>query len=793
MSKLSFLLCTFMTLAAVVVRADDEKITFVDHVQPILREHCFVCHDADGASGGLAVDSMAALMAGGASGDVLEPGSADSSRLFRVVSHQEGPTMPPDQDKIAAEQIEILRKWIDGGLLETASSVAKLPKKSAVGEFTPTADNRPEGEPAMPQNVWCEPVISPEVPGAAQTVAASPWAPLVAVGGQRQVSLYRTDSRQLVGVLPFLEGVPQVVRFSRNGDLLLVAGGRGASLGVAALFDVKTGRRLTTLGDEVDVVLAADVLADHSLVAIGGPRRKVRVFRTADGAVLYEIAKHTDWVTALEFSPDGKLLVTSDRSGNSYLWEAPTGRLVSPLGGHGGPVTGVSWRADSQLVATASDDGNIKIHRADGREFKSFGANGGGTLAVAFSAKGNVLAAGRDRRAKLFDTQGKELTMLAEMPDIALAIAATPDETLAVVGDYSGEVRLVDIASKQPVGTLATNPPSLAVQIEQQLAAQSQLDAQRAEAQAKVEQLAQTLATQQQQLADMQQELATSRQLAEAASAKADETNQAMDAARTKSEQLKSTVDDSRAKVSELQTKLSELQKQLADMAAIVATDNEDDEAEPDTDEAKRREADLQKQVEATTAALDAARTAEQTAAGELKQARETLEPIRTAARDARQALAEAQKRHKAAEQAMKNPPDVAVSQQALDTERQQLAASEERLAQLASHVQQLRDQQQAFADEPAQLDNSLSTQSTTVEQLAATMKLAEESEAATQTQLDALEKQLAELKLQLGAARDQKKTTEAELSEAAAQLEATQRRLAERQAIEELRQRVGK
>ena len=67
--------------------------------------------------------------------------------------------------------------------------------------------------------------------GAVTALAASPWAPLVAVAGQKQVLLYNTDTRELLGVLPFPEGMPHVLKFSRNGTLLLAGGGRGGQSG----------------------------------------------------------------------------------------------------------------------------------------------------------------------------------------------------------------------------------------------------------------------------------------------------------------------------------------------------------------------------------------------------------------------------------------------------------------------------------------------------------------------------------------------------------------------------------
>ncbi len=50
------------------------------------------------------------------------------------------------------------------------------------------------------------------------------------------------------------------------------------------------------------------------------------MYGTSDGELVYESKKHTEWVTAIEFSPDGVLLASGDRNGGLVVWEAPTGR-----------------------------------------------------------------------------------------------------------------------------------------------------------------------------------------------------------------------------------------------------------------------------------------------------------------------------------------------------------------------------------------------------------------------------------------------------------------------------------
>ena len=117
------------------------------------------------------------------------------------------------------------------------------------------------------------------------------------------LTLHHTASLELLGVLPFPEGVVKTVRFTRNGKLLLAGGGEAAKSGRVVVWDVATATRIAELGDEYDEVLAADLSADQRLVAVGGPSRIMRLLTTADGAVESELRKHTDWVTAVEFSP----------------------------------------------------------------------------------------------------------------------------------------------------------------------------------------------------------------------------------------------------------------------------------------------------------------------------------------------------------------------------------------------------------------------------------------------------------------------------------------------------------
>ncbi len=448
-----------------------KKLNYAEHVQSIFREHCYTCHNTEQAKGGLALDSYAATMKGGSGGEIVFAGDLESSRLWALVAHIDSPKMPPEQDKLPDAKLNAIKQWILDGALDNANSKIKTQKKPALELQVGGGSKKPAGPPPMPEGLTHEPFVVTQRPGAITALAASPWAPLIAVGGQRQVLLYHSDTAELLGVLPFQEGTPHVLKFSRSGTVLLVGGGRGGQSGKVVLFDVKTGKRLAEVGDELDAVLAADVNDDLTIVALGGPRKLVKLYYVADGSeVCPPLRKHTDWIYSIEFSPDGVLLATSDRSGGLVVWEGDSGREFHNLTGHKAGVTDVSWRSDSNALASASEDGNVKIWEMDnGKEIKSFqGADGLGVLGVRFAKDGKLATVGRNKKLQWFATDGKLIKAYSGYSDFTTEVAVSFDGKRLVAGDLLGELRVFDAEGDKQVAQLSANPLPLDALIAQE-------------------------------------------------------------------------------------------------------------------------------------------------------------------------------------------------------------------------------------------------------------------------------------------------------------------------------------
>ncbi len=92
-------------------------VDFVHQVMPILSKHCGKCHAAGRKEGGLGMNTRGELLAGGESGKAVIPGKAAESLLLeRVTSEEEGVAMPPEGPPVPAQEVAILKKWIDEGM-----------------------------------------------------------------------------------------------------------------------------------------------------------------------------------------------------------------------------------------------------------------------------------------------------------------------------------------------------------------------------------------------------------------------------------------------------------------------------------------------------------------------------------------------------------------------------------------------------------------------------------------------------------------------------------------------------
>lgn len=434
---------------------DSGPVTFNDHVKPILRQHCLMCHGDDEQEAGINLQAYSALMRGGSSGRIVVAGRASQSVLYRAITNPNADArMPPDSPPLSDEKIAVIRRWIDGGLRKSTTSKSMARSRNLT--FKPVGSNgKPDGPAAMPNKLPDIAVSPVKRPLPVLAMDASRWAPVLAVAGQEHVRLINTETEKEIGRLAFPEGIPHVIRFSRDGSVLMVAGGRPVESGVVVLFDVRTGKRLAEVGDEIDAILAADLSPDQTQVVFGGSGRVVKVFSTTDGKQQFKLTKHTDWINCVAFSPDGSKLVTGDRAGGIHLWDAKSGGILLNFAEHKSAVRSLDWRADGKLLASAGEDGKVVWWDvADGfpainkpnahppqRKPGSYGKVPNGVLSCRFSHDGFLATTGRDGAVRVWNVSGNLTKSFSVTAGIPICTGFTHDGQAVISGDSAGRVR----------------------------------------------------------------------------------------------------------------------------------------------------------------------------------------------------------------------------------------------------------------------------------------------------------------------------------------------------------------
>ncbi|MBL9141816.1 MAG: hypothetical protein JNK53_08120 [Phycisphaerae bacterium] len=141
-------------------------VDFTREVLPLLQERCYECHGNGKRKGRLAMDDLASLRGQNGDGEwIVKPGEPDASLLLArvLLAADDDDAMPPEGDRLTADQVSALRRWIAEGAstepnaaapptaaaLASASAQASAPAQPSAADAAPAAARaRPSVEPA---------------------------------------------------------------------------------------------------------------------------------------------------------------------------------------------------------------------------------------------------------------------------------------------------------------------------------------------------------------------------------------------------------------------------------------------------------------------------------------------------------------------------------------------------------------------------------------------------------------------------------------------------------------------
>jgi WD40 repeat protein len=307
----------------------------------------------------------------------------------------------------------------------------------------------------------------------ARSVAVSPDGHLLATGGRGALKVWDAATDQLLWDKSVGEaGVVLQVAFSPDGLRLVFAGAGPENPSEVVILDVTTRAPLFSV--RVQGLSGLAFSPDGMRFATFSTDNTVRVWDAQTGAELLTFRKHTEPVSCVAFSPDGRLVASA--GGQVFfpseqevkVWDAKTGDELLNLSGHTGWVTRVAFSPDGRRLASAGTDGTVKLWDVEtGKEALTLFGHRDQVRDVVFSADGlRLVSASVDGTVRVWDatpvtdeTDPKCLTLPRPGGAVSSVAFHPKDQRVLAAGYEDGKVRLWDLSLGKPrcVRTLPVN------------------------------------------------------------------------------------------------------------------------------------------------------------------------------------------------------------------------------------------------------------------------------------------------------------------------------------------------
>ncbi len=428
----SFLSCAavlFSFAAPAAVSGEDEKkippaatatVDFAKDIYPILKEKCIRCHGPEKQKSELRLDSREAALKGGEIGKPIVIGkSAESDLIRRVSAIDEDDKMPPSGELLSAQQVGLLRAWIDQGF--KWSEVVEVKKVQ-----------RTDLSVLKGPTTWVTSLRYS--PGGQRLVTAGGHTLLFKPG---EVRVWDAASGKEVASLAGHQSTVWAAAFDREGKRLATGGYDK----LAKIWDVESGKEQATLKGHANWITCIAFTGDGKSVVTGSEDATIKVWDAANGQEQATLKGHTGTVRAVVFSPDGATLASASFDGTTKLWDLAGRREIATLKGHTDAVWAVAFSPDGKLLATGGADGTAKIWALAGQkdaapaEMLTLSGHRNWITCLAFTAdSGRLATAGFDRTVRLWGAgDGIEQHNLDELPSTVWSLAFSQDgKTLAL-------------------------------------------------------------------------------------------------------------------------------------------------------------------------------------------------------------------------------------------------------------------------------------------------------------------------------------------------------------------------
>jgi WD40 repeat protein len=267
--------------------------------------------------------------------------------------------------------------------------------------------------------------------------------------------LWDADTGELISV-PLVGHTDRIMSaiFSPDGQRIVTV----SRDKTARLWNSETGREIAVMVGHEGSVLCVAFSRDGRRIATGSADQTARIWDAANGQPIVVLHGHSNWVMqggvqlfgevrSVEFSPDGRRLLTASLDNTARLWDTQTGQTLFVLK-HGWAVASAAFSPNGQRIVTASWDKTARIWDSEsGAQLNVLKGHEDVVVGAAFNYDGKyVITASSDKTVRVWETEtGATFAVLRGHENEIVAAGLSPDGTLIVTASTDKTARLWSI------------------------------------------------------------------------------------------------------------------------------------------------------------------------------------------------------------------------------------------------------------------------------------------------------------------------------------------------------------
>jgi WD40 repeat protein len=226
---------------------------------------------------------------------------------------------------------------------------------------------------------------------------------------------------------------------------------------IARVWNVKARKEVAVLRGHKTWINDVEYSPDGKQIVTASSDGTARVWDSVTGQLRVALYGHTDSVQNARFSPNGKQIVTASYDETARVWDVATGDGLTVLSGHTWVVWSAQYSPDGKQIATTSLDGSARIWDATtGKERFVLLGHDSQVFHAQYSPDGTrLVTTGNDGTARVWDlTTGREILRFNGYEHAVDRAYYAPDgKELVVV--YSDKVaKIWDATTGQQVAAL---------------------------------------------------------------------------------------------------------------------------------------------------------------------------------------------------------------------------------------------------------------------------------------------------------------------------------------------------